>query len=88
MDAALETVELATNGLAQEGGSREKFVRKILKVAEDSVFDGWDHWSQDLLQRAAILVNAENEEAFFYLLNPLSDRLWESFQDTPKLKAM
>lgn len=40
VDVALETVELAANGLAQEGGSREKFVRKILKAAEDSVLDG------------------------------------------------
>lgn len=31
VDVALETVELAANGLVQEGGSREKFVRKILK---------------------------------------------------------
>lgn len=84
VDAALETVELAANGLAQEGGSREKFVRKVLKAAEDSALDGWDHWRYDLLQRAAILANAENEEAFFHLLNRLSDRLWESFQDAPR----
>lgn len=30
------------------------------------------------------MANAENEEAFFHLLDRLSDRLWESFQDTPR----
>lgn len=84
MDAALETVELAANELVQEDGSRKEFVRKILKAAENSAFDGWDHWRYDLLQRAAILANSENEEAFFHLLDRLSDQLWENFQDTPK----
>lgn len=84
VDAALETVELAANGLAQEGGSRKEFVRKILKAAENSAFDGWDHWRYDLLQRAAILADSENEEAFFHLLDRLSDQIWESFQDTPR----
>lgn len=84
VDAALETVELAANGLVQENGSREEFVRKILKAAEDSAFEGWDHWRYDLLQRAAILANLENEEAFFHLLDRLSDQIWESFQDTPR----
>lgn len=84
IDAALETVELAANGLVQENGPREEFVRKILKAAEDSAFDGWEHWRYNLLQRSAILANSENEEAFFHLLDRLSDRLWESFQDTPR----
>ena len=84
VDAALETVKLAANGLVQENGPREEFVRKILKAAEDSAFDGWDHWRYDLLQRAAILANPENEEAFFHLLDRLSDQIWENFQDAPR----
>ncbi len=79
IDAALETVELAANGLVQENGPREEFVRKILKAAEDSAFDGWEHWRYNLLQRAAILANSENKEAFFHLLDRLSDQIWENF---------
>lgn len=48
------------------------------------MLDGWDHWRYDLLQRTAILANAENEDAFFHLLDRLSGRFWESFQDTPR----
>lgn len=84
IDAALETVELAANGRVQENGPREEFVRKILKAAENSAFDGWDHWRYDLLQRAAILANSENEEAFFHLLDRLSDQIGGNFQDAPR----
>lgn len=84
VDAALETVELAANSLAQSGGPRGKFVRKILETAEGPVFDGWDHWRYDLLRRASVLADEENEKRFYILLDNLSDRFWETFQDTPR----
>lgn len=84
VDAALETVELAANGLVQENSSREESVRKILKVTENSAFDGWDHWRYDLLQRAAILANSENEKALFHFLDRLSNQIGENFQDAPR----
>lgn len=82
--AALKTVELAAGGRVQDGSPRGKFVGKILKTAEDPVFDGWDHWRYDLLCRAAVLADAENEKQFYQLLDRLSDQQWEKFQDTSR----
>lgn len=84
VDAALETVELAANSLARNGEPRGKFVRKILEMAEGPAFDGWDHWRYELLRRAAVLADEENEKQFYILLDNLSDRFWETFQDTPR----
>ena len=84
VDAALETVELIAVGLAASGGKREALVRKILKTAGDPVFDGWDHWCYDLVQRVAALADRENEEEFYRLLDHLGDRQWEKFQDAPR----
>ena len=84
VDAALETVELAANSLVQSGDPRRNIVRKILETAEGPVFDGWDHWRYELLRRAAVLADTENEKQFYILLDNLSDRFWETFQDTPR----
>lgn len=84
VDAALETVKLITDELATSGRKRERAVKEILKAAEDSVFDGWDFWRFDLLQRAAVLADLKNERQFYDLLDRLIDRLWENFQDTPR----
>ena len=81
VDAAMETVELMANSLARDGGPRGELVGKILKTMEDSVFDGWDHWRYDLLRRAAILADTENERQFYHLLDHLNDQQWEKFQD-------
>lgn len=84
VDAAMETAELAAAGLVRDGGPRGELVEKILKTAENSAFDGWDHWRYDLLCRAAVLADTENEGRFYHFLDRLSDKLWEKFQDSPK----
>lgn len=84
IDAALETVELVAGGLVQSGEPRGKYIRKILETAEGPAFDGWDHWRYDLLRRASVLADEENEKQFYILLDNLSDRFWETFQDTPR----
>lgn len=84
VDAALETVGLIASGLTAGGGKRKAVVGKILKTAEDPVFDGWDYWRYDLVQRAAALADRENEGEFYRLLDRLSDQQWEKFQDTPR----
>lgn len=84
VDAALETVELAANSFVQSGELWGKCVRKILETAENPTFDGWDHWRYELLRRAAVLADEENEKQFYILLDNLSDRFWETFQDTPR----
>lgn len=52
IDTAMEKVELMANSLVQYVPCDE-FVGKTLKTAEDSVFDGWDHWRYGLLRRTA-----------------------------------
>lgn len=84
IDAALETVELAAAGLAKSGGGRTEWVKKLLKTVQDPVFDGWDHWRYDLLQRVAVLADEQNEGEFYAVLDRLSDRLWEGFKDLPR----
>ena len=84
IDAALETAELATAGLAKSGGGRTEWVKKLLNTVQDPVFDGWDHWRYDLLQRVAVLVDEQNEGEFYAALDRLSDRLWEECKDLPR----
>lgn len=84
IDAALETVELAAAGLAKSGGGRTEWVKKLLKTVQDPVFDGWDHWRYDLLQRVAVLADEQNEGEFYAVLDRLSDRLWEGFKGLPR----
>lgn len=84
IDAALETVELAAGSLAESGEERVKWVRKLLEMVQDPVFDGWDHWRYDLLRRAAVLADTQNEGEFYAVLDRLSDRLWEEFKDSPR----
>ena len=84
VNAALETVELIAAALAASGEKRESIVGKILKTVEDPVFDGWEHWHYDLVRRAAALADRDNEGEFYRLLDRLSDRQWEKFQDTPR----
>ena len=84
IDAALETVGLAAKGFAETGAPREKWIQRILKTAQDPVFDGWEEWRHMLLRQAAVLADAGNEGEFYAVLNRLSGRRWEKFQDTPR----
>lgn len=84
IDAALETVGLAAKGFAETGAPREKWVQRILKTAQASVFDGWEDWRHMLLRQAAVLADAGNEDKFYAVLDRLSDRRWEKFQDAPR----
>lgn len=84
IDAAIETVELMANALAESGAGRAECVAKLLDTVEDAAFDGWDFWRNDLLKRAAILADGQNEGKFYAVLDRLSDRRWEKFEDNPR----
>ena len=84
IDAALETVGLAAKGFAETGAPREKWVQRILKTAQASVFDDWEERRHTLLRQAAVLADVENEGEFYTVLDRLSDRRWEKFQDAPR----
>lgn len=84
IDAAPETVGLAAKGFAEAGAPREKWIQRILKTAQAPVFDGWEDWRHMLLRQAAVLADDENEDKFYAVLDRLSDRRWEKFQDAPR----
>ncbi len=84
IDAALDTVELAANGLAESGNDRTKWATRLLKTARNPVFDGWSEWRYALLRRTAVLANEQNEGEFYETLSLLSDRRWEAFKDAPR----
>lgn len=83
-DAALETVGLAADGLAESGGDREVWVTRLLETAWEPVFDGWTSQRYALLCRTAVLADSRNEWAFYDTLKRLSDRRWEAFKDAPR----
>lgn len=83
IDSALETVGLAAKGFAETGAPRGEWVRRILKIVQDPIFDGWEERRYALLEQAAVLADAENEGAFYAALDRLSDRRWENFQAEP-----
>lgn len=87
IDTAMELIELAAGGLAKSGGKRKEQVKKLLKAARDSVFDGWDGERYDLLQRAAVLADAQNEGEFYALLDRLEEKRWEQFEDSSWLEG-
>jgi len=84
IEAALETVGLAADGLAESGEDRSEWVKGLLETAQDPVFDDWAPWRYDLLRRTAVLADSENEEEFYDTLAHLSDRRWEAFEDAPR----
>ena len=84
IDDALEMVGLAACGFAETGAPREEWVQRILETAQDLLFDDWEEWRYTLLQQAAALADAGNEGEFYTVLNRLSDRRWEKFQDAPR----
>ena len=59
--AALETVGLAAKGLAESGSERGEWVRKLLKIAQDPMFDNWEDWQFDFLEWIIVLADAQNE---------------------------
>lgn len=81
IESAMELLEQAARGLAQSGGDRNVWVKKLLKTATDPVFDGWDDSRYDLLQRASVLVDTHSEGEFFAVLDRLSEKRWEQFED-------
>lgn len=83
IDAAMETVGIAAKSLAESGERRTECVEKILKTVEDSAFEGWDVWRYDLLKQAVVLADEQNEKKFYAVLDRMSDRQWEEFQDRP-----
>lgn len=82
--AALDTIGQAAKCLVEKGAPRKEWVRELLKTAEDTVFDGWEHWRYELLQQVSILAAPETEGEFYALLDRLNDRRWEKFEDSPK----
>ena len=88
IDSTMEFLEKAARGLVQGGGDRNAWVKKLLKTAMDPVFEGWDDSRYDLLQRAAILADAQNESEFFAALDQLSEKRWERFEDDPWTERM
>lgn len=84
IDAALETVRLVANSLVERGADRTECIAKLLDTVEDQAFDGWDFWRYDLLKRTAILADEQNEGKFYAVLDRLSDRRWEKFEDNPR----
>lgn len=84
IDVALETVRLVANGLVERGADRTECVAKLLDTVKDEAFDGWDFWRYDLLKRAAILADEQNEGEFYAVLDRLSDRRWKKFEDNPR----
>lgn len=83
MDSVMETLEQAARGLVQSGGNRNVWVKKLLKTAMDPVFEGWDDSRYDLLQRSAILADTHSEDEFYAVLDQLSEKRWERFEDSP-----
>lgn len=81
IDSAMGLLGQAARGLVQSGEDRSVWVKKLLKTAADPVFDGWDDSRYDLLQRAAILADTQNESEFYAVLNRLSENRWERFED-------
>ena len=84
IDAALETIGLAAKAFAESGAPREEWVQRILKTAQDPLFDDWEEWRLDFLGKTAVLADAENENEFERVLLHLSAKRWESFKDAPK----
>ena len=80
--AALETVGLAAKGLAESGSERGEWVRKLLKIAQDPMFDNWEDWQFDFLERIIVLADAQNEGEFDRVLLLLDNKRWENFRDT------
>lgn len=83
IDATLHTIELAAKCLVEKGELRREWVGELLKTAEDTVFDGWEHWCYELLQRVSVLAEPETEGEFYSFLDRLNDRQWEKFEDSP-----
>lgn len=83
IDAALETIGLAAKAFVESGVPREEWVQRLLKTAQAPLFDEWDEWRHALLRQTAVLADAENEDAFYAVLDLLNDKRWESFRDTP-----
>lgn len=83
IDSAMGILEQAARGLVQSGGNRNVWVKKLLKTAMDPVFEGWDDSRYDLLQRSAILADTQNEGEFYAVLDKLSEKRWERFEDSP-----
>ena len=83
IDSTMEVLEQAARGLVQSGGDRNAWVKNLLKAATDPVFDGWDDSRYDLLQRAVVLVDTCSEGEFYAVLDRLSEKRWERFEDDP-----
>jgi hypothetical protein len=84
IDAALETIGLAAKAFAESGVPREEWVQRILKTAQNPVFDDWEDWRLDFLERATVLADAKNENEFERILLYFSDRRWENFKDADR----
>lgn len=84
IDYALETIRSISEGLAERGGERKAWVEMLLDAAQNALFNGWDDWRYSLLQSAAPLADAENEEAFYAALDRIGENLWERFNDSTR----
>ena len=79
---AIELIELGAKHLAESGKERGEWVRKLLSIAQDPAFDGWEDQRFDFLERITVLADAQNESEFYHALDHLSDRRWERFADS------